>query len=44
MDKYMDAKQDFAVRAGLIERQRLFTDEQLTDIYQSMNDTFEAEY
>ncbi|MGI6402889.1 MAG: hypothetical protein ACOX0K_01425 [Oscillospiraceae bacterium] len=44
MDKYTDAKQDFAVRAGLIERQRLFTDKQLIDIYQSVNDTFEAGY
>ena len=44
MDKYADAKQDFAVRAGLIEKQRLFTNEQLIDIYESVNDTFEAGY
>ena len=44
MDNYTDAKQDFAIRAGLIEKQRLFTNEQLIDIYQSVNDTFEAGY
>lgn len=44
MDNYTDAKLDFAIRAGLIEKQRLFTDEQLIDIYQSVNDTFDASY
>ena len=29
MENYEAAKQDFAVRAGLVERQRLFSDEQL---------------
>lgn len=44
LDGYTDAKQDFAIRAGLIEKQRLFSDAQLLDIYQSVNDTFEAGY
>lgn len=44
LDNYSDAKQDFAIRAGLIEKQRLFTNKQLIDIYQSVNDTFEAGY
>ncbi|MDR2022214.1 MAG: hypothetical protein LBQ71_02945 [Hungatella sp.] len=44
LDGYTQAKQDFAVRAGLVEKQRLFTNEQLIDIYQSIDDTFEAEY
>lgn len=44
MDNYSDAKLDFAIRAGLIEKQRLFTNEQLIDIYQSVNDTFDAGY
>ena len=44
IDNYTDAKQDFAIRAGLIEKQRLFTNEQLIDIYQSVNDTFDAGY
>lgn len=38
IDNYTGAKQDFAIRAGLIEKQRLFTNEQLIDIYQSVND------
>ncbi len=42
LDDYEAAKQDFAIRAGLIEKQRLFSDTQLLDIYQSVNDTFEA--
>lgn len=44
LDGYAAAKQDFAIRAGLIEKQRLFSDTQLLDIYQSVNDTFEAGY
>jgi len=44
MDNYPAAKQDFAIRSGLIKKQRLFTNEQLIDIYQSVNDTFEAGY
>ncbi len=44
LDNYSDAKQDFAIRAGLIDEQRLFSDKQLMDIYQSVNDTFEAGY
>ncbi|MPN14615.1 hypothetical protein SDC9_161942 [bioreactor metagenome] len=44
LDGYKAAKQDFAIRAGLIEKQRLFSDAQLLDIYQSVNDTFEAGY
>lgn len=44
LDGYMEAKQDFAIRSGLIEKQRLFSDAQLLDIYQSINDTFDAGY
>ena len=32
MENYEAAKQDFAVRAGLVESQRLFSDEQLAVI------------
>ena len=32
MENYEAAKQDFAVRAGLVESQRLFSDEQLADM------------
>jgi hypothetical protein len=44
LDSYTEAKLDFAVRAGLIEKQRIFTNAQLVDIYQSVNDTFETGY
>lgn len=44
LDGYADAKMDFAIRSGLIEKQRLFSDAQLLDIYQSVNDTFDAGY
>jgi hypothetical protein len=44
LDGYADAKQDFAIRAGLIEKQRLFSDDQLLEIYRSVNDTFDAGY
>ena len=30
---YEDAKQDFALRAGLVDRQRIFSNEQLTELY-----------
>lgn len=33
MENYKGAKQDFAVRAGLVNSQRLFSDEQLRVIY-----------
>lgn len=42
LDAYEAAKQDFAVRAGLIQNQRLFSNDQLLNIYQSINNTFEA--
>jgi hypothetical protein len=44
LDGYMAAKQDFAIRAGLIEKQRLFSDDQFFEIYRSINDTFDAGY
>lgn len=44
LDGYTAAKQDFSIRAGLIEKQRLFSDAQLIDIYQCVNDTFDAGY
>lgn len=44
LDGYADAKMDFAIRSCLIEKQRLFSDTQLLDIYQSVNDTFDAGY
>lgn len=38
---YTAARQDFAVRSGLIPDSSLFTPEQLTEIYRSINDTLE---
>lgn len=36
MDDYESAKQDFAVRAGLVEEHRLLADEQLTEVYRCL--------
>ncbi len=44
LDGYAKAKQDFAIRSGMIEKQRLFSDAQLLDIYQIINETFDAGY
>ena len=32
MENYAGAKQDFAIRSGLIQKERLFTPEQMTEI------------
>ena len=42
LDAYEAAKQDFAIRAGMIQNQRLFSNDQLLRIYQSVNDTLDA--
>ena len=41
---YKAAKQDFATRSGLIPEQRIFSDEQLIEIYQCCSDTLVADY
>lgn len=38
---YIAAKQDFAVRSGLVPQRALFTPEQLTEVYRSIHDTLE---
>lgn len=38
------AKQDFAVRAGLIDRYPLFTHQQLAEIYRSVHAMLDSEY
>ena len=43
MENYAAAKQDFAVRAGLVESQRLFSDEQLNAIKNACNFALEAD-
>lgn len=41
---YARAKADFAVRAGLIERDRLFSPEQQTEVYRSIHETLDGAY
>ncbi len=41
-NNYAGCKQDFAVRSGLVEKHRLFADEQLIEIYRCCADTLEA--
>ena len=43
-DSYTAAKQDFAVRSGLIPRSALFTPEQLTEVYRSIHETLGGDY
>lgn len=38
-ENYEGAKQDFAIRSGLVEAGRVFTDEQLVEIYRCCEDT-----
>lgn len=44
IDNYTAAKEDFAERAGLIPRDRLFTDEQLTEIHRSLKNMLDSEH
>ena len=39
MENYDGAKQDFAARSGLIQKERLFSPEQLTEIYRCCTDS-----
>ena len=41
---YSDAKQDFAIRTGLVSEQRIFGDEQLIEIYRCCADTLDVGY
>ena len=41
-DNYTGAKQDFAIRAGLISKQQIFNQEQLVEIYRCCSDTLDA--
>ena len=41
---YAGAKQDFAIRAGLIDRDEMFSAEQLTEMYRSIHETLDGEY
>ena len=41
-ENYVGAKQDFAIRAGLISKQQIFNHEQLVEIYRCCSDTLDA--
>ena len=41
-ENYVGAKQDFAIRAGLISKQQIFNQEQLVEIYRCCYDTLDA--
>ncbi len=41
---YEAAKQDFAVRSGLIDKRMLFSQDQLTEIYRCIQDTLDHQY
>ena len=41
-ENYVGAKQDFAIRAGLISKQQIFNQEQLVEIYRCCSDTLDA--
>lgn len=43
-DSYTAAKQDFAVRSGLVRDGALFAPEQLTEIYRCIHETLESGY
>ena len=43
-ENYAGAKQDFAIRAGLISKQQIFKQEQLIEIYRCCSDTLDAGY
>ena len=41
---YERAKRDFATRSGLVQADRIFSDEQLTEIYRSVHETLDGDY
>ena len=41
---YLSAKQDFCVRSGLMDQHRLFTNEQLAEVYRCVSETSENAY
>ena len=44
MENYAGAKQDFAIRSGLIQKEQLFTPEQLTEIYRCCTDSVNEDF
>lgn len=43
-EEYTIAKEDFALRSGLIPKERQFTEEQMVEMYRCMQDTLGADY
>ena len=41
---YLSAKQDFCIRSGLMDQHRLFTNEQLAEVYRCVIETLENAY
>ena len=44
MENYDAAKQDFAIRSGLIQKEQLFSTEQLTEIYRCCTDSVNEDF
>lgn len=44
MENYAGAKQDFAIRSGLIQKERLFTPEQMIGIYRCCADSVDGDF
>ena len=43
-DSYVAAKQDFITRSGLFPKERIFSDQQLAEIYRCIRETLESTY
>ena len=44
MEDYDEAKQDFAIRSGLIHKEQLFSPEQMTEIYRCCADSVDGDF
>ena len=44
MEDYDDAKQDFAIRSGLVHREQLFSPEQMAEIYRCCADSVDGDF
>ena len=43
-ESYIAAKENFAVRSGLVNKNQLFTPEQLAEVYRCIHETLDSEY
>lgn len=43
-DSYATAKQDFVIRSGILPQERIFSDQQLAEMYRSIRETLEGNY